>query len=674
MLEPAERYRQLLEELREHNYRYHNLNAAIIDDNTYDALYRELVEIEQTHPELVDPDSLTRRVGAPLTSGFAPVTHRERMFSLDNVTNMEELDSWNERLVGYLGRDPGGYSCELKIDGLAVSLTYENGQLTRAATRGDGTVGEDITANARTIRSIPMVLRGQAPVVMEVRGEIYLPISEFEALNARQAEIGAAPYINPRNTAAGSVRQKDPAITASRNLAVWIYQLGYVEGGPRLASQTDQMAWLSELGLRVNPANETVGTIDEVKAYIASATAHRHDRDYETDGIVIKADLLSDQAEVGFTARSPRWAVAFKLPPEEKNTILKSIEINVGRTGAVTPYAVMDPVFVGGATVTNATLHNEGEIHRKDIRPGDTVVVRRAGDVIPEVVGPVLELRPKGLKPWHMPKNCPFCGNPIVLPDGEAKAKCTGGFTCPSRLREYLYHFGSRGAMDIEGLGYKTVDALVAADLIRDPSDIYSLTVDDLMGLEGWATTSATNLIASIERSKTRPLGRLVFGLGIDHVGGTVARLLAEHFRSIDAIATATTDEIAQIDGIGPEIASSVHTWFVDPDNLAMIARLGAAGVSLALPERVPPTFPQTLDGLTFVITGTIDGFTRDSAKSAVVERGGKVAGSVSSKTSALIAGENAGSKLAKAESLGVKVLDAEAFERLLARGPDGLV
>ncbi len=674
ILEPAERYRQLLEELREHNYRYHNLNAAIVDDNTYDALYRELVAIEESHPELVDPDSLTRRVGAPLTSGFAPVAHRERMFSLDNATSIEEVDSWNERLVGRLGRAPGGYSCELKIDGLAVSLTYEDGQLTRAATRGDGAIGEDITANVRTIRSVPIVLRGEAPGVLEVRGEIYLPISEFDALNARQAEIGGAPYINPRNTAAGSVRQKDPAMTAPRNLAVWIYQLGYVEGGPRLTSHTDQMAWLSELGLRINPANETVGTINEVKTYIASATEHRHDRDYETDGIVIKADLLSDQAEVGFTARSPRWAIAFKLPPEEKNTILKSIEINVGRTGAVTPYAVMEPVFVGGATVTNATLHNEGEIHRKDIRPGDTVVVRRAGDVIPEVVGPVLELRPKGLKKWHMPKNCPFCGNPIVLPDGEAKAKCTGGFTCGSRLREYLYHFGSRGAMDIEGLGYKTVDALVTADLIRDPSDIYSLTVADLLTLEGWATVSATNLVESIERSKEQPLGRLVFGLGIDHVGGTVARLIAEHFRSIDAIASATTDEIAQIDSIGPEIATSVHAWFTDKDNLALIARLDAAGVSLALPDRVAPTLPQTLDGLTFVITGAIDGFTRDSAKSAVVERGGKVSGSVSSKTSALIAGESAGSKLTKAESLGIPVLDVGAFTRLLKQGPDGLM
>jgi len=669
-LNPADRYTQLLKELREHNYRYHTLDAAIIDDAAYDALFSELIAIEQAHPELVDSQSLTRRVGAPVTSPFAPVTHRERMFGLDNVTSIEELDAWNQRLIGLLGHDPTGYSCELKIDGLAVSLTYEHGELTLAATRGDGAVGEDITANVRTIRSIPLVLRGDAPAVMEVRGEIYLPVSEFKALNARQAELGAPPYINPRNTAAGSVRQKDPTITASRNLSVWIYQIGFLDGGPSLATQTEQMAWLGELGLRVNPANKTVRTIDEVKAYVASASEHRHDQDYETDGIVVKADLLSEQAEVGFTARSPRWAVAFKLPPEEKNTLLRSIEINVGRTGAVTPYAVMEPVFVGGATVTNATLHNEREVHRKDVRPGDTVVVRRAGDVIPEVVGPVLELRPKGLKQWHMPATCPFCGHPIVLRDGEAKAKCTGGFVCGSRLREYLYHFGSRGAMDIEGLGYKTVDALISANLIHDPSDIYSLTIDDLLGLEGWGTVSATNLINAIEHSKGQPLERLVFGLGIDHVGGTVARLVADHFHSIDAIAAATIDEIVEIDGIGPEIASSIQSWFTDEENLAMIDRLGAAGVSLATMQSDAPALPQTLEGLTFVITGTLEGFTRDSATAAVVERGGKVTGSVSSRTSALIAGENAGSKLTRAESLGVPVLDLGMFERLLDEGP----
>lgn len=673
-MEPADRYRTLLEQLREHNYRYHVLDAAIIDDNEYDGLYRELVALEEEHPEFVDDHSLTRRVGGPIDEAFASVRHRERMFSLDNAMSTEELDAWNNRLVGELGRDPSAYSCELKIDGLAISIVYENGQLVRGATRGDGAVGEDVTANVRTIKSVPLVLRGDVPDVLEVRGEIYLPVSEFKALNKRQEAAGAPPYINPRNTAAGSVRQKDPSATASRNLAVWIYQLGHVEGGPNLQGHTEAMEWLSGLGLRINPANERVDTIAQVKAFIESATKHRHDRDYETDGIVIKADSFADQAEVGFTARSPRWAIAYKLPPEEKNTLLRSIEINVGRTGAVTPYAVMEPVFVGGVTVTNATLHNEGELHRKDVRPGDTVVVRRAGDVIPEVVGPVLALRPKGLRKWNMPKNCPFCGNPIELPEGQAKAKCTGGFECPSRLREYLFHFGSRGAMDIEGLGYKTVDALLRAGKITDPSDIYTLTTEDILGLEGFAEISATKLVDAIHRSKQQPLDKLVFGLGIDHVGGTVSRLLAEHFRSIDALQSATTDDVAEIEGIGPEIAGSVADWFTDEANVLMLRRLAEAGVLMELPERTASAVAQTLAGLTFVITGTIDGFTRDSAKAAVVDRGGKVTGSVSRSTDALIAGDKAGSKLTKAETLGVPVLDPDAFRQLLSSGPTGLI
>jgi DNA ligase (NAD+) len=556
---------------------------------------------------------------------------------------------------------------------LAVSLTYEDGVLTRAATRGDGVTGEDVTGNVRTIRSIPLVLRGDAPAVLEVRGEIYMPVSEFEALNQRQADAGLSPYINPRNTAAGSVRQKDPAATASRNLAVWIYQLGYLDGGPTLRTHTESMEWLSDLGLRINPANLTVQTFDDVLAYVEDATAHRHDRDYETDGIVVKVDSLAEQDEVGFTARSPRWAIAYKLPPEEKDTILREIRINVGRTGAVTPYAVMEPVFVGGVTVTNATLHNEGEVHRKDVRPGDTVVVRRAGDVIPEVVGPVLGLRPKGLRRWTMPKTCPFCGNLIVLPDGQAKAKCTGGYECPARLREYLYHFASRGAMDIEGLGFRTVDMLLNLGLIRDPADIYHLRVDQLLPLEGWKETSATNLINAIEASKHRSLAKLVFALGIDHVGGTVASVLARHFGSIAAIATASVDDIAAIDGIGPEIAGSVNDWFSDADNSHLIERLGSAGVSLedAVEER--PALPQNLEGLTVVITGTLQGFTRDSATAAVVDRGGKVSGSVSSRTTALVAGDNAGSKLAKAESLGVLVLGEDAFVDFLERGMDAI-
>jgi DNA ligase (NAD+) len=664
-----ERYGELLEELREHNYRYHVLGETTIDDNAYDMLYRELQAIEDEHPELVDPSSLTSRVGAALDDVFAPVRHRERMFSLDNAMDMDELRAWYDRLAGTLGREPDGFSCELKIDGLAVSLTYVDGVLVQGATRGDGAIGEDITSNVRTIKSIPLKLRGDFPSLLEVRGEIYLPVSEFNALNARQAEIGGQPYINPRNTAAGSVRQKDPAATASRNLAVWIYQLGIVEGGPDLRSHTESMDWLVSLGLPINPANATVGSYEEVVEYILDATQHRHDRAYETDGIVVKVDSLADHAVVGFTARSPRWAIAYKLPPEEKTTILKSIEINVGRTGAVTPYAVMEPVFVGGVTVTNATLHNEGELHRKDVRPGDTVIVRRAGDVIPEVVGPVVDLRPEGLPEWHMPELCPFCGNPIVLPEGQAKAKCTGGFTCPSRLREYLYHFGSRGAMDIEGLGYKTVDTLVTLGLITDPADIYKLSVEDLLPIEGWKEVSANKLVAAIERSKSRPLAKLIFGLGIDHVGGTVATLLADRFGSLRNLFDASTHEIEEIDGIGPEIAGSVVEWGADPDNMDLVERIEVSGVSTRDKSGGEPELPQVLEGQVFVVTGTMEGFTRDEAIAAITARGGKVTGSVSGRTDALIAGAKAGSKLARAEVLGVSILDEAAFEAALERG-----
>jgi DNA ligase (NAD+) len=672
--ETARRYEQLVSELNEHNHRYHVLDAPIIDDNAYDLLYRELVAIEDQHPELVSSLSPTRRVGDGTVSGFAEVEHRLRMFSLDNAMDREALEAWHERLVGILDHEPSSYSCELKIDGLAVSLTYEDGVLTRAATRGDGAVGEDVTENVRTIRSVPLALRGDAPAIMEVRGEIYLPVSEFDALNERQAEAGERPYINPRNTAAGSVRQKDPEKTASRNLAIWVYQLGFVEGGPALGSHSEQMAWLTELGLRVNPANSTVASFDDVVTYIDEATAHRHDRDYETDGIVVKVDDLAEQAHIGFTARSPRWAIAYKLPPEEKATLLREIRINVGRTGAVTPYAVMEPVFVGGVTVTNATLHNEGEVHRKDVRPGDTVIVRRAGDVIPEVLGPVLDLRPPGAEVWRMPSRCPFCGNSIVLPEGQAKAKCTGGYTCPSRLREYLFHFASRGAMDIEGLGYRTVGTLLDEGIIGDPADIYRVTVDDLVPLEGWKEVSATKLVDAIERSKSRPLAKLLFGLGIDHVGSTVAGVIARHFGSTDAIGSATLDDVASIDGVGPEIAGAVVGWFAEEDNRRLIERLGEAGVSLRDDAVTVPDVPQVLAGLTVVVTGTLEGFTRDEARDAIVTRGGKVAGSVSSRTSALVAGANSGSKLAKAESLGVPILDEDGFHALLAEGLDSVI
>ncbi len=656
------------------NHRYYVLDDPEISDIEYDDLMRQLLAIEAEHPELIVVDSPTQRIGAPVGEAFAPVTHLQRMFSLDNVESEEELEAWQARLARVLGREPSGYVCELKIDGLAVSITYENGLLTRAATRGDGTVGEDITANVRTIDSVPLRLQGNPPALIEVRGEIYMPVSAFDELNARQAELGERPYVNPRNTAAGSVRQKDPAKTAQRDLSIWLYQMGQVDGGPAFSSHWDSLQWLAELGLRVNPASRRIDTLAGVEAFVDAAMENRHANDYEIDGVVVKVDSLDEQVELGYTAKSPRWAVAYKLPPEEKTTTLDEIRINVGRTGAVTPYAVLDPVFVGGVTVTNATLHNEGELHRKDLRPGDTVIVRRAGDVIPEVVAPVLSKRPEGLPEWHMPNNCPFCGNPIELPEGQAKAKCTGGFSCPSRLREYLFHFASRGAMDIEGLGYKTVDMLLTEGVITDPADIFTLDREVLLGFEGWGEISVNNLLTAIAEAKEQPLGRLLTALGIDHVGGTVARALAARFRSLPALMRATPEEITAIEGIGPEIAGSVAAWSSDPDNIQLVERLGEAGVRLEDPEPEEAGEEATLlSGFTFVVTGTLEGFSRSDAKAALEARGAKVTGSVSGRTSALIAGSSAGSKLAKAESLGVRVLDEENLVRLLAEGPSVL-
>ncbi len=667
--DPAGRAAELRELIHHHNHRYYVLDEPEVSDAEYDTLLRELQAIEEAHPELITPDSPTQRVGAPVGDAFAPVTHRLRMFSLDNAVSIEKLEAWQARLARVLGREPSGYVCELKIDGLAVSITYEGGRLVQAATRGDGVTGEDVTANVRTIEAVPLILRGDPAPLMEVRGEIYMPVSAFEELNARQAELGERPYVNPRNTAAGSVRQKDPAKTAERKLSIWVYQLGHVEAGPAFTSHWESMEWLRDLGLRVNPANRLVPDLASVEAYVAEALAHRHANDFETDGVVIKVDSLADQAEAGFTAKSPRWAVAYKMPPEEKTTLLRDIQINVGRTGAVTPFAVLEPVFVGGVSVTNATLHNEGELQRKDVRIGDTVIVRRAGDVIPEVVGPVESLRPPGAEVWHMPATCPFCGNPIVLPEGEAKAKCTGGFACPSRLREYLFHFASRGGMDIEGLGYKTVDLLLSEGVISDPADIFTLDPDTLLGYEGWGEVSVRNLMAAIEDAKDRPVGRLITALGIPLVGGTVARTLARKYRSVPALMTAGEEDIVTIEGIGPEIARSVAEWSADPENQRLVQKLADAGVRLEDPEPEASPLAEVLSGVSVVVTGTLEGFSRDGAKQAVEERGGKVVGSVSKKTTAVVAGANPGSKLVKAQELGVPVLDEAAFVRLLAEG-----
>ncbi len=661
---------QLRDQIRYHAHRYYVLDSPEISDAEYDDLLRALIAIEEEHPELITPDSPTQRVGASPSDLFAPVTHREPMFSLDNVESTGELEAWDDRSKRQLGMSPTGYVCELKIDGLAVSLTYENGALVRAATRGDGTTGEDITANVRAIEAVPLRLFGDAPAVLEARGEIYFPISAFDALNAAQLEAGQKVFANPRNAAAGSVRQKDPAVTASRDLSIWVYQLGFVEGGPEFERHWETMEYLASLGLRTNPASAAVEDLGAVETYIAGIDEARHKLDYQTDGVVIKVDRLTEQRALGFTAKAPRWAIAYKFPPEEQITTLLGIEIGVGRTGRVTPYAVLDPVFVGGVTVTNATLHNEDEVHRKDVRIGDKVIVRRAGEVIPEVVGPVVSSRTGDEVVWRMPDNCPFCGNPIVLPDGEKVARCTGGLECPSRLREWLAHFVGRSGMDIEGMGYKTIDLLISEGLITDPADIFFLDPAALLGREGWGDLSVSKLMEGIDQARNRPVHRLLIGLGIRHVGGTVARALAREFRSVDAILSASEEEIAGIDGVGPTIAASVRAWAVAPDTAPLIEKLRDGRVRLA-DEEPDVKVGDLLAGVTLVITGTLAAYSRDESKAAVEERGGKVTGSVSNKTTAVVAGESpGGAKMTKAAELGIPVIDEESFERLLAAGP----
>jgi len=669
--EVVARIEKLRGQIRYHAHRYHVLDAPEISDADYDQLVRDLEGLEAEYPDLVTPDSPTQRVGAPASDLFAPVPHRERMFSLDNVESFDELEAWESRMTRQLEGDGGGYVCELKIDGLAVSLTYEQGIFVRGATRGDGLFGEDITPNLRTIDALPLRLLGESPALMEVRGEVYMPLPAFEHLNERQAARGDRLFTNPRNAAAGSVRQKDPGVTASRSLSIWVYQLGHVEGGPVFAYHRETLEYLRDRGLRVNQASQAVPDLTGVKAYVARAEAERHRHEYQTDGVVVKLDSLKGQKTLGFTAKAPRWAVAYKFPPEEQTTTLRAIEINIGRTGAATPFAVLEPVFVGGANVGLATLHNEDEIHRKDIRVGDTVVVRRAGDVIPEVVGPLPSLRSGAEHVWHMPSNCPFCGHPIVRVEDEKVARCTGGLECPSRLREWLAHFASRDGMDIEGLGYKTIDLLLREDLISDPADIFFLEPDDLLGFEGWGEVSVGNLLAAIDGARHRPLHRLLVALGIRHVGGTVARLLSRTFGHLDRLLDATERDLAAIEGIGPTIAASVGDWASDPDNRKLIDRFRAGGVQLADEQAAGAS--SSLQGLAVVITGTLSSLGREEAKAAVEDRGGRVASSVSGRTTVVVAGESAGSKLAKARELGVPVIDETAFLRLLEEGPEAV-
>ncbi len=669
--EVAARAEELRAQIRHHAERYHQQDDPEISDAQYDELVRELEALEREHPELADASSPTQQVGAAPSSLFAPVTHAARMFSLDNAMSKEELEAWRDRLVRQLGHEPAGYACELKIDGLAISLTYEKGELVLGATRGDGTTGEDVTQNLRMIAAVPKKLTGDPPAVLEVRGEVYMPQRSFEALNRRQGEAGLRLFSNPRNAAAGSVRMKDSSVTASRDLSIWVYQLGRLEGGPKLASHWQTLEYLASLGFEMNPASERVDDLEGVERYIVAAQGERDGRAYQTDGVVIKVDALGEQRELGFTSKAPRWAIAYKFPPEEQVTKLHDIRINIGRTGAATPFAFLEPVFVGGATVGLATLHNADEVARKGVLIGDWVIVRRAGDVIPEVVGPVPSRRDGSERVWTMPTECPFCGNAIVRVEGEKVARCTGGFTCPSRVREYLFHFTSRGAMDIEGMGYKTLQMLQERGLIRTPADIFFLKAEDFADIEGWGEVSIGKLMAAIDRARSRPLAQVLVALGIRHVGGTVSRVLAHRYLDIDALLAASEEELAGTDGVGPVIAASVRQWAEDPDNIALVQRLREGGVVAKDPEREAAS--DELAGLSFVITGTLERHTREAAEAALVGRGAKVVSSVSKKTAAIVVGSSPGSKLAKAEALGVPQLDEEAFERVLSEGPGAI-
>ena len=666
------RVAELRDQIGYHDERYFGQDEPEVSDAEYDALLRELRALEAEHPDLVTEDSPTQRPGASrVPTPFSEVRHLQQMLSLDNAFSREDLVAWGER-IGKLVTEPIRFVGEPKLDGLAISLLYRNGRLERGATRGNGEVGEDVTANVRTISDVPDRLKGRtAPELLEVRGEIFMSLSSFEELNRRQAEADARLFANPRNAAAGSLRQLDSGITASRNLSLYCYQLGAKEGGPRLQTHTETLEWLRKLGLPVNPHIEQLADIDTVHDFCVRMEESRHSLGYEIDGAVVKVDSLPQRDEMGTTSRAPRWAIAYKFPPEEKTTRLNGIMVSIGRTGRATPFAVLEPVFVGGSTVGLATLHNQDEVARKDVRVGDTVVVRKAGDVIPEVVGPVLAKRKRGARRWKFPTDCPCeLHQPLVRLEGEADHRCVSA-DCPMQREQKIVYFASRGAMDIEGLGEERVRQLVQAEYVQDAGDIYSLTHEQLIALERMGDISSRNLLAGIEASKQQPLARVLVALGIRHVGPTAAVALSRALGHFDRIAAATSEELVVVDGVGPVIAESLQAWFTVPTNRELVEKLRTAGVNFEGPvSEVAETDP-TLAGMTFVLTGGMEGFTRDQAEAEIVARGGKVTGSVSKKTSYVVVGENPGTKLAKAEQLGVTRLDEDGFRTLLQDGPD---
>jgi DNA ligase (NAD+) len=668
-VDPAARVSALREQIAHHNERYYTLDDPEIADAEYDLLVRELLSLERDHPELASTESPTSKVGgAPLSATFAPVVHRVPMTSLDNAMDESELAQWGERVARGLAGAPATFVCELKIDGLAMSVRYENGVFVQAATRGDGRVGEDVTANVATIGALPKRLPKGAPQVLEVRGEVYMPIASFEALNERAAAAGMPRFANPRNAGAGSLRQKDPRVTASRELGFWCYQLGEVIGGPDFTSHHETLEFLATLGFPVNPEVRLVDDLAGVYEFAAHWRDHRHDLPYEIDGAVAKVDQLALRELLGFTSRAPRWAIAFKFPPEERTTLLRDIHVSVGRTGRTTPFAVLDPLFVGGSTVRMATLHNEDQVRAKDVRPGDTVIVRKAGDVIPEVVGPILSLRPEGTEPWEFPKTCPCpLKTELVRIDGEADTRCIE-LLCPFQRDQRVIYFASRGAMDIEGLGERTVFQLSQAGLITDPADIYSLTAAQLLGLEGFASISADKLLAGIEASKTRPLPKLLTALGIKGLGPSASEALSLAFGTLDSILAADEATLATTAGVGPVIARSICRWYAIDANKQFIEKLRRAGVDFGKVE--VSRMPQVLAGKAVVITGTLERYSREEAELAIKARGGKSPGSVSAKTFAVVAGESPGaSKITKAQDLGIPTLDDDGFDHLLETG-----
>jgi DNA ligase (NAD+) len=678
--EVRQRHAGLNVELIEHQHRYHVLDSPLISDAEYDAMMRELNAIEDQYPSLRTPDSASLRVGGAISTLFTPVNHLQRLLSLDNVFSAAEFDTWSARVTRLAeSGPPGPYLCELKIDGLAVALLYRNGALVRGATRGDGVTGEDVTPNIRTIASVPSRLSGTGwPQTLEVRGEVFYPVAGFEELNVTLTEAGKPPFANPRSAAAGSLRQKDPRVTASRALDVILHGVGAVEG--ELDRPDTQSGWytrMAEWGLPVSTLFNVTPDLDGVREYIGFYAEHRHDPPYDIDGVVVKLDRVSVQRELGSTSRAPRWAIAYKYPPEEVTTRLLDIQVNVGRTGRVTPFAVMQAVKVAGSTVDRATLHNADEVARKGVLIGDMVVLRKAGDVIPEVVGPVADLRDGTERAFEFPTHCPACGTALAREEGEVDWRCPNTRSCPAQLRERLFHLAGRGALDIEVLGYESVSALLDSGLVTDEGDLFLLTAEKLLTVPfftnkaGTLKVNAAQLVVNLEEARTRPLWRILVALSIRHVGPTAARALAAHFGSLDAIAQASAEDLAGVDGVGPTIAAAVIDWFTVDWHWAIVTKWREAGVRLA--EDRPDSGPggPALAGLSIVITGSLAGYTRDGATEAVRSRGGKVTGTVSKKTDFVVAGENAGSKYDKAVELGVPLLDEAAFGVLLDQGPD---